>query len=302
DLVIISKSAIKIGDVITVQEASGLLTADKKLYAILLYDLGFFFSLKDELDTALNYFSKLLDECPGSEFEDRSRAEMSQIFVKKERYEEAVAKLKDIKEPGLQDRKNAMLIISYFELGDDKNATALSEKYFDKILKEPAGETAMLLNVKYYYINKNLKEFDKYSWGLEKYRGRSEYVNYMSGRLNYELGNYRTAYNRFSRIINTQGEYLHEALYSLGLISAAVDGNSKRALWYFKKLSEDRGKTDEFTVKGKLALSIIALERGDTLLSSALLQEIISETGDRLIKIQAENLFDYYGYTDKINQ
>ncbi len=303
DLVIISKCAIKIGDVITVQDASKLLAGDKKLYAGSLYDLGMFFSQKDELDTALGYFSRILEECPASEFEDGARTEMSRILIKKERYEEAISRLKDIKAPALQDRKNAMLIISYFGSGDDKSGAALSEKSYDRLFKDPLGEKVMSLNLKYYYTNKSLKDFDKYAWGLEQYRGNSAYVNYLSGKLNFELGNYRNAYNRFSKIANAQSEYLHEALFCLGLISAAIDGNTKRALWYFKRLADDRDTKSEYSLKGRLALAVIAQEKGDTLLSTMLLQEIIGGSGgDRLLKIQAENLFDYYGYAEKINQ
>lgn len=298
DLHVISNCAIKVGDIITAQEASELLVNNKKFYAESLYDLGTFFNQKEDIKAALEYFTKLIKECPSSVYEDSAKMEVADIYIKTDRFKEAVASLKEVKDGKLQDKKNAMLIIAYFGMGEDKNAAALSDRYFKQLLGQPGGETVMLKNMQYYYNKKDLKEFKKYAWGLSRFSGNRAYVNYMYGKLYYELGSYKSSYYHFYKILNVENNYINEALYYLGLISIVNDNNSRRALRYFSALTEDRNDKSEYAMKGRLALAVLAYEKGDTTLSSRMLQEILSSGENKILKIQAENLFEYYGFTE----
>ena len=156
-------------------------------------------------------------------------------------------------------------------------------------------------NLYFYYKNNDVKKFKKFAKYLKKYHGNAILINYLYGKLYYNMNKYKTSYYYFHKIADIESEYRDEAIYTLGLISYLKNKNSKLALKYFKKLSEKNNTESQFAMRGKIDLSILSNEMGDIELSKRMLMDIINNSDNRLLRIQAENLIDYFGYKERVN-
>jgi len=131
---------------------------------------------------------------------------------------------------------------------------------------------------------------------LLKYSGNGNYVNFLSGMLYLRLGSYNSAYYFLYRTGQTDSEYRDEALYYLGMISYLQHKNMRLAKNHFNKLIQAGTDNNEFSLRAKIALSIMYKEEGEVELSKRYLSEIINSTDNKLLFIQAKNLFESFGY------
>lgn len=302
DLLIIQKCAIEIGDLASALAVPPLLlNKGQELYASSLYAIGMHFKLKKQNDAASDYFLKILAECSGSSYADSARLEMAEINIKNRKFADAIEKLTKIKDIKELDRKNALLIISYFRLGKIKEAIELTQANIKKLLNLPYGEIVVKENLFYYYLNNDLDKFKVYSEYLRKYSGNDPLLSYLSAKLNFEQEQYNNAYYFFYKLVQLESEYKEEALFHLGIISLFKQKNKKLAVSYFQKLAEINNSDNVYVMKAKLNLSILLNESGNIDKSNDVLNDIIIGPENLLIKIQAGNLWNYYGYTKKMN-
>lgn len=299
DIVILSRCAIELGDIETAQMTAEMLQDDKNLYAEALYYLGEHYLQKNDYDTAKTYLLNVIFESPDSEFVDNAKASMAELHIKRGSYSDAIQKLKEIKKPQLEDKKNALLIVSYFKTGRSKEAVELTRRNLKRLLDSPYGESALKETLYYYYQEVDRKNFKRYSRYLLRYSGNANYVNFLSGMLYFRLSRYNTAYYFLYRTGQTDSEYRDEALYYLGMISYLQHKNPRLAKNHFNKLIRKETDNNEFSVRAKIALSIMYKEEGEIELSKRYLSEIINSTDNKLLFIQAKNLFEYFGYQNR---
>jgi tetratricopeptide (TPR) repeat protein len=245
----------------------------------------------------MDFFTKVVKECPDSSFADPARMELSELFVRNRRFAEAVANLDEIKDEKLLDRRNALLIISFFRTGKIHQAIELTRKNIPKLLGLPHGEAVVKENLFYYFLNRDVENFTLYSGYMGRYGGTGALVNYLSGRLYFEIGRYSTSYYYFYKLAHAESEYKDEALYNLAVISLYEQKNRNLAIVYFKKLAESANPGNAVVIKAKMNLAILLNEKGDIPASRNTLKEISEGPENVAVKTQAENLWNYFGYT-----
>jgi len=296
DIVLLSRCSLQLGDITTARMTAEMLQDDKNLYAEALYYLGEHYLQKNDFDTAKTYLLDVILKCPDSEFVDNAKTSMAELHIKRGSYRDAIQKLMQIKKPDLEDRKNALLIVSYFKTGRWKEAVELTERNLKRLIDSPYGELAFKETLYYYYQEADRKNFKRYSRYLLKYSGNGNYVNFLSGMLYLRLGSYNSAYYFLYRTGQTDSEYRDEALYYLGMISYLQHKNMRLAKNHFNKLIQAGTDNNEFSLRAKIALSIMYKEEGEVELSKRYLSEIINSTDNKLLFIQAKNLFESFGY------
>jgi tetratricopeptide (TPR) repeat protein len=296
DLIILARCALEIGDIWTAQAVPALLANDKERYGESLFILGQYHA-PDNQQAAMDFFTKVITDCPDSGFADPARMELSELFVKNRRFAEAVANLDEIKDEKLLDRRNALLIISFFRTGKIQRAIELTRKNIPKLLGLPHGEAVVKENLFYYFLNRDVENFTLYSGYMGRYPGTGALVNYLSGKLYFEVGRYSTSYYYFYKLTHAESEYKDEALYNLAVISLYDQKNRNLAIAYFKKLAESADTGNAVVLKAKMNLAILLNEKGDIPASRNTLKEISEGPENVVIKTQAENLWNYFGYT-----
>jgi tetratricopeptide (TPR) repeat protein len=301
DLASILKSSIKVDDIITAKKAAELINNNKDLRAEGFYELGLLYINKNDYENANDYLSRIIIEIPSSELIDIAKVEIADIYIKKERYEEAVQKLLEIKIEKLQAKKCALLIVSYFRSGNEKEAITLTKKYLKDFIKSPYAETVLKENILYYYKIKNIIEFNSYSQFLNKYPGNNIFLNYLTAKLNFETMNYKTSYFYYYKLADIESEYKDEAIFYLGLISLLNNNDINLARKYFNKISGSSYSKNIFAMQGKIDLSILSSETGNIELSKKALFDILDNSDSRILRIQAENLIEYFGYRNTAN-
>lgn len=296
DLVNMVKCSLKVDDTITALKASDLIKKNENALAEAFYELGMYFMHNNDYETAVGYFTRIIAGFPSSGLIDPAKLELADIYIKDEKHDSAIQILKEIKSKTLQLRKNALLIVACFRIGNDKEAVTLTNKYFNALRKSPYGEIVIKENIFYYYNNKNIKQFNKYTQHLKKYPGNNVFINYHSARLNFETSNYKTSYFYYYKLAELESEYNEEALFYLGLISLLNNNDKNLAQKYFSKISSSNNSGSKFAMQGKIDLSILSSETGNITASREALYDIMDNSDSRLLRIQAENLIEYFGY------
>ncbi len=298
DILIISRSSIQLGDVQMAKKSSELLRENKNLYAESLYFIGQYYLQKKEYDISKAHFLSIIVECPESEYVDFAKSSMAELYIQNERYTDAIQKLNEIDNKKLYDKKIALLIISHFKSGSFTAATELTEKSLRVLIKSPYGEMVFKENLEYYYKGSELKNFKKYSKYLKRYKGNDNLINYLTGLIYFHLNRYSSSYYFLYKLAQVNCKYRDEALYYLGLISYFKHKNPNLAKSYFNKLIRSKDKKNKYTLKARVSLSILLKETGKIDLSKKYLSEIIEAADNKLLFIQAKNLYEYYGYSD----
>ncbi|MBN2040418.1 MAG: tetratricopeptide repeat protein [Spirochaetes bacterium] len=296
DLLITAKSSLQINDITTAVRAADLIKGNNGFYTEALYDLSLYYIQNKDYHNAYYYLSTIINDYPSSAFVDSAKIETAELNIKEEKYEEALANLKDIKNKNLQPRKDALLILIHFRTGNDKDAVSMTDKSLKKIRTSEYAEAVIKENLLFYYRNNDIPNFNKFAGYLKNYYGNTVFLNYMYGKLYFNTNKYKTSYYYFRKIADIESKYRDEAVYTLGLISLLKNKNSRLAFQYFRELSEKNDTDSKFAMMGKIDLSILSNEMGDIELSRKMLMDIINKSENRLLRIQAENLADYFGY------
>ncbi|TAL30719.1 MAG: tetratricopeptide repeat protein [Spirochaetes bacterium] len=289
DLLIIARTSIKVGDLITAQTVSSFLQNDTLLYAESLHLLGMYYMEKNMPDQAIDYFTRLIKECQASPLADRARIESSGILIEKKQYEAALATLAGILEPGLEDRKTALTIVAYFRGGKGTEAVILLTRTLNRMLALPAGEKILREAISYYFTAGNLEMLNMYAMYLANFPGNEQFINFYTGKLNFEKDQLDNAYYYLYKLSQTESEYKAESMYYLGMLSLYLHNRKNTALVYFQKAAEGAPRGSDFGLKARINLSILLNETQNREAAEQVIREILAEENISG-KIQAENL------------
>jgi len=259
------------------------------------YSLGLYYYKNSKIEEAMGIYSRIIIECPKTKLVDYAKIEFAEIYISKGRYEDAVNKLSEIKNKKLRNRKNSMLILSYYNLNKNKKALALTNKELYRLLKSPHGEAIMKANLIHFYDKNNINQFTRFSKYLARYSGNDHYINYYTGKIYYNIKNYRKSYYYFYKLSQVENHYQSETFFYLAKISLFIYRNKKNSVKYFIKTIESNNES-EFSCRARINLAILYHEMKQKTLSKDALLQVIKGPNRGLYNTQAKNLYELYGY------
>lgn len=299
DVRIYLECATRVGDHRSALKALRLIEGDRELFSESLYMMGRYYLAGDDLKEAERFLKRVVDECPGSGHEGHALLSLGEVRLLRGDPQGALAIIAGVESPSggeILSMKNALLIRCYFPLGMVNEALVLTEKSRTGLLACACGEPVMNLVLDHYYRKKNLQQFNRYATFLARYDGNEEVIGYLSGKLNFETGNYAVAYRHFKELSMSGGRYRHEARYCMGLHELHVLGDGRAAGETFAGLISDSDTPGAVRLKALLDMAMIYRERGDDMKARECLITIIRMTGRGTEHAQAMNLIELFGY------
>jgi len=302
DILMYIRCALHVGDYRSAMEANDFLEKDKPLYAESLYIIGEFMRVNGHREEADLFFSKIINECPETRFLNHAKLSQSEIHIMNKRYGDAVNLLSEVDAAGDKDvlnRKSSLLIRSYFEMDMDSKAISYAEEHLSEILAGGYGEQVVKEMLKYYHKKKDLQQFERYVKFLAGYPGNEPFIQYLSGKIYFQTGNYYTSYKYFYALSQMKSLYTDEALYFLGLYSMLVARNTAGALVYFSRLIDLPEANIAQKAKGMVQSAILYREMNNNDKAKELLNKVLSSSAHGISYIQAGNLYHEFGYDTK---
>jgi TolA-binding protein len=302
DVLMYIRCALQVGDYRSAMEANDFLEKDKPIYSESLYIIGEFLRENGKREEADLFFSKIINECPGTRFVSHAKLSQSEIHIMNKKFGDALNLLSEVDAGGdkdVQNRKNYLLIRCYFDMDMDAKAVSYAEEHLPEILGSGHGEQMVKDMLKYYLKKKDLQQFERYVKFLARYPGNEPYAQYLSGKIYFQTGNYYKSYNYFYALSQVKSAYTDESLYFLGMYSMLVARNAAGALAYFNRLIELEEANIALKEKGMIQNAILYREMNNNEKARELLKKILSSSAHGMSYIQASNLYHEFGYDTK---
>ncbi|OHD64136.1 MAG: hypothetical protein A2176_00650 [Spirochaetes bacterium RBG_13_51_14] len=299
DILMYIRSALSVGDYRSAMEANEFLENDKQVFAESLYLIGEFILRSENPEEAELYFSKIINECPGTSFVNRAKLSLSEMHIMNKKYQDAVNLLGEVTDDAgndLRNRKNSLLIQCFFEMGMADKAVSSTEDHLSELLSSEHGESVMKHMLEYYHKKNDLQQFERYAQYLGKYTGNEPLIYHLSGTIYLQSGNFYKSYNYFYALSRMKSRYTDEALYYLGVYSLQVARNLSNAITYFSQLLALEEGNAAMKLKAQIELAIIYREMNNNDKAWNCLQQVLSATQRGLYYIQAGNLHEEFGY------
>jgi tetratricopeptide (TPR) repeat protein len=295
DLFMFAKSSIAVGDVNTAVDITGKMKKDTDAYYESLYLVANFYKKNNDLNLSAQYYTKILEGGAPAHRTDKVRVELSDIYYRNKQYNDAIATLAKVSEGEFSGSKNSLLALSLFKTGDTEKALNLSLAKIQSISGSPYGEEVVKMNVDHYYGAHNLQKFGLFSDYLKQYKGKTDYVNYLSGKFYYEIRYYQNSLNYLYRLSGTDTQYGDEVNYYIGKIILFVYKNNNMALKYFQKSAMSVNNESVFKWKSKINIALIDAEMEDMEAAKMQLKDIIDNVQRGPTLNQAVNIKEFYG-------
>ena len=286
------QSAIIFGDIQLAQSNLERLSSNQVTRAEILYSVASYYKSNSDNNTALKYYQTIMSECPGTPKADYAVYEYAKILYARGNNAEAITNLNTIKDKALTTQKNLLLILCYFNTGDNNNAVLLTNREINNLAKYEEGEQVLKRNLLYYYQQKNTTQFNSFTYYLQTwYKHTAPYVNYISGKYYYELKNYSSSFAYFSKIADLEHEFKIETWFYLGEINLLFNKKPQVASQFFNRVIEN-DKNSDFGYKSRLEMALILRENAKYEEATHLLTTIINEKAAKpTYVIQAENIY-----------
>jgi len=296
DILILLKSAVAIGDINTAKGLIQYLQNSKFYYAEALYAIGKYFFNKESFDESLGYFSRILIECPKTSAVTPAKLEIAKIYIEKERFKDAISRLKEIDNKKFLSSKISMLIKLYFQLGKYKQALSLTQKNLYTLLKTTSGEDIIKLNIEYFFTKRNRYQFFKYTKYLKNYKGNYFYLNNKIALFYFNTAIFSKAYYYFYKNSSVKNKYQRLSYFYLGKISYHIYRKRSNAINFYLKLLNLKEVSKKIYYKTIINLAILYFEQNNKKLCKKHLKDIINSPRNGTFHEQAENLYEFYGF------
>ncbi|MFA5519106.1 MAG: tetratricopeptide repeat protein [Spirochaetota bacterium] len=289
-------STIQTGDIINAESLVSKIKDKSAVYGKALELLANYYKEENNYQKAEQLFIDILNSDTSADVKNRSRISLAIILRDNSNFTESDKYLNQIEDASFFADKYSLLIVNLFLSGNEKSGTEVSLKRIEEVKKSRHREDVVKLNILYYYNFKDLKLFNFYTSLLQKNKDNNNLVEYLSGRLAYDTGNFNKAYSHFNKLSTSDNVYKSESNYYLGTIGLLFYKNRNTAIRFFNRAIEDENSRSEFVQKSKLNLAVIYNESKNYSLSKQFLNEIISESSRGRFRIEAENLWQYFNY------
>jgi tetratricopeptide (TPR) repeat protein len=291
---------IKIGDLTAAAGFIDKLKERESLYSNQLFLLGNYYQIKNNTGRAEEIYNTVLLSNASEKLKESVRIELAIIKMEGKDFSLSINYLNQIELIENTPERDSLIIINHFYMGKEKIAADITESRLKFILKNRFTEKVLLLNLEYHYKNRQTLTFNKYSSLLKSYKNTEIYVNFLTGKLFYETGDYRKSYNYFYKLSLKENDYIIETNYYLGRLSLFFNKNKNNALKYFLKVVETESNNDLMS-KSKIELAIIYYEMNNTEYALNYLNQIINDNQFGKYRIEAENLLEYYKLDKKLD-
>jgi len=294
-------STIKIGDI---EAAAGFINKLKErdtLYNEQLFILANYYKSVKNYNKAEDVYNSILISGSSEKLKESIKIELALIKIEIGDFNLSLNYLNQVESDEYMPERDSLIILNQFYIGKEKDAAEITDDRLSFILKNRFTEKVLLLNIAFHFKNKNVKAFTKYAGLLKSYRNNENYVNYLSGKLFYETGDYKKSYNYFYKLSLKENEYTVETNYFLGRLSLLYNKNKNSALKYFLKVLELDSKSD-YSYKSKIELAIVYYEMKNHDVAYNYLNEIIKDNTHEKYRIEAENLFEYFNSSKNLNE
>lgn len=302
DIFMFIKCSLHVGDHRAAMMANEYLEKDKPLYAESLYLIGNYYVKNVNRDEAELFFTKIVNDCPGTRFVDHARVSQAELLFLNHKYQTALNLLSDVNGVEVQGRKDSLIVACLFEMNLDEKAVAFTRERLDGLIAAEYGELAIKYNVKYYYEKKDLQQFELFIKYLSRFKGNEDLVNHYSGRIYFETGNYYRAYNSFTALSRTQNRYLDEALFYLGVFNLHLNRSVPAAVSCFTRLCDMREADKTLQLKAMIHLAVIYHEMNDDKTARGYLDRVLASSERGLPHVQAGNIYESFKYDTGRNQ
>lgn len=304
DVRMLINSTIKAGDVDVAEVFIGRLAERENLKNELLFLLSDYYkNKKNYIKSEELYNTILLSNC-AENFKEKVKIELAIIKMETGEYNSSLNYLNQIEIDDYIPERDSLIIIDHFFIKKEKLAADITDSRLKSILNNRFSEKVLLLNLDYHYNNKNINSFLKYASLLKPYKTNDNYVNFITGKIFYQTGNYRKSFSYFYKLSLNENEYNQETDYYLGMINFYFFKNKNSAIKYYLK-AVDNNLQNEFSYKSKIELAMIYYELKNIDYSYNYLNQIISENSHGKYKAEAENLLEYYTHmkiTKEVNK
>jgi len=296
DAFMLVESTIRTGDIIYAETLIMNLKERGNLYGRTLELLGQHYRDGRNYKKAEDVFNQIISSNASDDTKNRSRIALAVILRDGSNFSQSDFYLNQIAGASFIPDRESLRIVNLFLSGNDKAGAEMSARNIPQIKRSSFSEDVFKLNLLYHYNLKNTEQFNSYASLLEKNRDNTELIEYLSGRLAFDTGNFNKSFTHFNKLASTENAYKTEANYYLGKISLLFYKNRASAIRFFTRAADDPNPRGEFVQKAKINLAIIHNENKNYALSKQFLSEVIDESTRGRYKIEAENLWHYYNY------
>lgn len=293
DVLMYVRCALEVGDYRSAMEANEFLESDRTSFSESLFLIGDYLLRNGKQDEAGLYFTKVINECPGTAYVDHAKLSIGEMMIAAKEHQDAVLLISEVADSADQEkqsRKYSLLIRSYFEKGEDEKAAALCEQHLSGLASSHYGESVFRLMVEHYYRKNDLQLFEKYSAYLIRYQGNEQLLNYLSGKIYLRAGNFYRAYNYYFALAKTKSGHADEAYYFLGLYNMLVVKSATNAIHYYTRVIDLPEGDAAIKAKARIDLSLIYREMNNPERANEYLKQVLSATQRGLQFMQATNL------------
>lgn len=302
DAIMVIDSTIRTGDIDSALKMIELIKDRPAIYIDSMLFLGDYYRIKKDNNRAQEIYNQILMSGGNEELKEKARLELAVIHTENGAYGISMELLEKITSKKLFQDRDALLVINNFSSGNEKTGADLTEARFKSISGSRFEEKVFLLNILYYYEQKNEKSFLKYASLLMKYKDDELYVNYLSARFYFEKGNYSKALAFYSKLIDSESIYTSEAGYYTGRITLLQGKNRNTALKFFEDVTGASKERNEYYYRSAIELAVIHFELNNAEAAVKILEEIISENRNVKYTMEAENLLEYHRSNNSIPQ
>jgi len=296
DAYIFVDSTIRTGDVINAESLIMNLKGRGLIYGRTLELLGQHYKNDSNHKKAEDIFHQILASEASEEIKSRSRIALAVILRDGSNFTQSDFYLNQIESASFIPDRDSLRIVNLFLSGNDKAGAEMTTPRIRQVQRSSFSEDVFKLNLLYYYNLKNTGQFNTYASLLEKNRDNTELVEYLSGKLAFDTGNFNKSFAHFNKLSAYENAYKTESNYYLGMISLLFYKNRNSAVRFFTRATDDQNPRNEFVLKSKINLAVIYNENKNIALSRQFLNEVIDESTRGRYKIEAENLWQYYKY------
>ena len=287
-------STIKTGDITTALKLIDLIKDKSSVYMDSMIMLGDYYRDKKDYTRAQEVYGQVLVSGENEDLKERARLELAVINTENGAYTISLELLNNVISKEYTADRDSLIIINNFSSGKEKDAANMT---YSKIKSVRAGrfeEKIYILNLSYYYGQKNLRSFLKYASMIKKFKNNEPFVNYLSAKLYYERGDFKRSVYYYSRLTDTDCTYRAEAEYYTGLIYLILNKNRNASRKYFTGITAPEKEKNEYYYKSKIELAMIYHELRDAEASLQLLDEVVKDDYSMKFTLQARNLIEYY--------
>jgi len=294
-------STIKTGDIDSAGKFIDKLKDRDVLHKEQLLLLGNYYQTHKNYKKAEEIFNTILNSNASENIKEIARIEMAIIKIETGEYDLSLDFLNQVELNENIAERDSLIIMNHFYMGKEKIAAEITESRISFILKNRFTEKVLLLNLSYYFNNKKVNSFNKYASLLRPFRNNDTNVNYLSGMLYYQTGDFKKSYNYFYKLSLKENEYMSETNYYLGRLSLLYNKNKNSAIKYFLKVVELNNKSD-YVYKSKIELAVIYYEMKNNEYAINYLNEIVNDKTHSRYKLEAENLLEYFDSLKNSNE